>query len=104
MKINGYEFEIEQSDEYTAALQNGEAPKLDMHKSLVLSQIKAEMRKIGLQPEDQFEYTPDLCICLFVVSTHTDLARSAGRLGACSLICEGLGLMLRWGQVCGSQR
>jgi len=54
--INGYEFEIAGSDEYTAALQSGEAPKLDMHKSLILSQIKAEMRKIAIKPADQFEY------------------------------------------------
>lgn len=88
--VNGYEFEIEGSDDYTTALQNGETPKLDMHKSLILSQIKSEMRKIAIKPSDQFEYAllflNILLVGLLAKSSCFGMVPGSIRAGVCGLM------------------
>jgi len=56
VEINRFVFEILATDEYTSQLLSGGAPKLDVHKNLLLAKIKQEMRKIAIRVEDQFEF------------------------------------------------
>ncbi len=56
IRINASVFFVTRRDEFTAALQAGEATLLDLDRELVLSQMQQQMMKVGITLRDKFTF------------------------------------------------